>query len=178
MSFVVLTNSTLTDPADKTEVEANFDDLKTVINGNLNTDNISELDVDKLTGQFYNMLLPFPSATLATATAATSGNTILIPHGTWTIVSAHWMATDIGAGAATVVVEEGAWNGAATPAFTVTKTTNAATISTATGTFVANTFTGSTTGAANTAYRLNVTGNDGAAQDIYVTVVLKRKIHT
>jgi hypothetical protein len=176
MSYLVLTNDTLSDPADKTEVEANFSDIKTLVNGNISSDNISELDVDKLTGQYYNHLLSFDSVDLSTATTSATGECILIPAGTWTIVSAHWAAKNTGGNTATVQVEEGSWDGSG--AFTSTKATSAATISTASGTFTASTFTGTTTGGAGICYRVNVTGNDGTATDLHVTVVLKRKIHT
>ncbi len=173
MSYVVLTNTTLTDPADKTEVEANFDDLKTVINGNLNSDNIAELDVDKLTGQFYNHMVAFPAGDLLNGSDT---HTILIPHGTWTIVSAHWTSDDIGDSTGTALIEEGSWTSANT--WTSTKATSTMTIDTINGTFTANTFTGSTTGNNGIAYRLNVSGGATGAISLFCTVVLKRKIHT
>ena len=172
MSFVVLSNTTLTDPADKTEVEANFDDLKTVINGNLNTDNISELDVDKLTGQFYNTMVLLPEMDLT----ATGHNTVHIPFGTWTIVAAYWTCRDIGTSTATVKIEEGSWTAVNT--WTSTKATTTMTIDTIDGTFTAGTFTGSTTGGPGTAYRIQVVSSDAGAQELFCTVVLKRKIHT
>lgn len=176
MSYLTLTNPTLTDPADKTEVETNFDDIKTIINGNLSTDNIAGLNVDKLSGQYYNHLLSFDSVDISTGTTSATGECVHIPAGTWTIVGAYWACKDDGGATATVTVEEGSWDGAG--GFTASKTTNASTISGGQGTFVANTFTGSTTGSPGVVYRVNVTGNDGTATDLHVTVVLKRKIHT
>ncbi len=173
MSFLVIPNTTLTDPADKTEVEANFAAVKTIINGNLGSDNISELSVDKLSGNFYNHFISFSPLSLASL-----GNvTIPVPTGTWTIVLIGIHSDDVGDGAGTCLVEEGSWNGSGV--FTATKTSSTKTVTSGASTISLGSFTGSTTGSSSVAYRLSVTGAAASTPgEIYVTVVLKRKIHT
>ncbi len=173
MSKLILTNDTLTDPADKTEVEANFADVKTVINGNLSTDNISELSVDKLTGQYYYVYLTFGPVLLSSADDY-SVNFDITDVGPYSLNALSYKAENKGDSAGTLVVQEGSWNGLGT--FTVTASSDIKTV-TGSGTAIGfNTLTTSVT--SDKTYRVLTTAAGSSPGPVWVTLSLKRKIHT
>lgn len=174
MSYVVLTNQTLSDPADKTEVEDNFSDIVTTINGGIDTDNISELDVDKLTGQYYTVVL---SAQLDYGTSGTAHYTFVIPGSgdTYSTNLGYAMVTDLGTSDGTITFSVGTWDGAGV--WTATGSSPAYTMNTATRN---NLISGVSTITTGEALRVTVVapGTPVSGARITFGMLLKRKIHT
>jgi hypothetical protein len=117
MGFLTLTNATLTDPADKTEVEDNFTDVQTILNGGIDNDNIAAsagIDITKLAAYNYEFLVamhvwsasvlrPAVSATIPICTVALPGTTS--DGVAYTILSGAWYISDDGDAAAQTIFD-------------------------------------------------------------------------
>jgi hypothetical protein len=138
---LTLTHSTLTDPADRTEVEGNFTDVQNKFAGNIVNADISPsaaIDISKLSASYERLAIElrvFNDGTVINGlTAATpdlediADETILditpLPGDSsdtnWEIYDASWVCTDTGDGASKLRVEWGYYS--STGVWTVTST--------------------------------------------------------
>src|SRR3990167_3111592 len=142
---LTLTNTTLSNPASKSEVEANFTDIQNKFAGNIiNADISSNAAIAlsklaasyerialqfKVTHHLYDVAADYINAATASSLSAVAGNTVLdavpIPGNSsdtnWQISDVSWHCTDTGDGATTVRFEwgyrdaAGAWTVSSTP---------------------------------------------------------------
>jgi len=175
MAYLVLPNTVLTDPADKTEVEANFAAVKATLNGGIDSDNISSLNVDKLTGQYYELILVQEMD--YSTNAATTQHTFVVPglSETYSIGFSSTMCSHLGTSDGTITLSMGAWDGAA--AWTAVTTGATTTINGAVESLLT---TGSTSLVSGQAIRATVVtpGTGTAGAKLTISVQLRRKIHT
>jgi len=106
MSDLTYTNPTLTNPADKSEIEANFADVASTVNGALDTGNMSGtagFTNSQLANSDYEFLVHFSfnNADIAAVDGTTTpAFLVAIPgtstDGTYTVLSGAWTCRDVG----------------------------------------------------------------------------------
>lgn len=102
MPNLTYTNPTLTDPASKTEVQENFDNILTLVNGGLDNDNfvaLGGLETSKLVARDYEFLVPLTA--IAWGTAGQVAAVCAIPGSTtdgaaYTVLSAEYFVLEAG----------------------------------------------------------------------------------
>ena len=176
MSTLTVTNATLSDPADKTEVEANFSDIETWANGNIEGSNISNgsVGVAKLTEQYQDLALTLFADDLATASIQSHALVPAANDASWTVKSIEWATNDKGDSAGTFQLQYGVYSDAAPGVWSGSNMHSAVTVNSNSGDV---TPAGATTlSTAQNLIQLEVTGASVGAQDLWVTVHLQRKV--
>jgi hypothetical protein len=150
MATLTLSNPTLTNPADKSEVETNFAEVCTAINGNLANDNIiagAGIETSKLAARDYEFVVrlavhsapaaapppdrPPASATVPIAVCSLPG--LSTEGGAYTVLSGGWYISDDGDAAATTTFSVQLGYAGGGPGWTTVATTVAATNITGSG---------------------------------------------
>jgi len=114
MGLLTYTNPTLTNPADRTEVQNNFADVSTLVNGGLDSSNFAAaaaITNAQLTNSHYEFLATFMfqaiddggAADIATMRHSTTAPSMVIPlpttaagDGAYTVLSGSWFCSDVG----------------------------------------------------------------------------------
>jgi hypothetical protein len=123
MSTLTYTNSTLTNPADKSEVEANFSDIQSIVNGGIDNSNIAAsagIVNSKLANSHYEFVVNLavqPTTAVAPPTSAAEPIAVVgIPGDatdgiSYTVLSASYITNAAGSGGNTTIeVQFGYYN--------------------------------------------------------------------
>ena len=140
---LTLTNSTLSNPADKTEIEENFDDVVDKFSAGITTSDLSAsagITNAQLANSIYEVVLNLQCTDVVWQSADAAGDRLAyvsIPgtssgDGTYTGMSYNWVCTDCGAQTGIFRVEwgyfssAGAWTVVSTPIDDITLVANSA----------------------------------------------------
>lgn len=118
MATLVITNPTLSNPADKTEVQENFTDVTDWANGNISNDNISGsagIALSKLAAQYQEVYVHLSIASPPGAASSTLPCAVVAIPGSngdtlWKATDVSWVCTDLGTQTGVFKVEYGSYD--------------------------------------------------------------------